>query len=980
MSGAKTKPPRREPYRPTSSFTPSAASQAAPVESDGIDSSGSPALPPLPLDPQHRDLTGGNSLSHTTAAASHAPGSAVGRPSSELLQNSTNIVGRQSRSSSPYLGGPSQYAIPQQQAGAAAISAFATVSVPLPSSVSDGSVSDTSQTRPTPTEPESRTTTTLFPPPTILDITEKGSRSGQGPVTTATEAPTVPTVAGVESGRPYVYDLSINSTEALQAAAVLPYWTSSLHNMLASSLPTAASAAVTHVATHSNSVSTSAGSGVCEPYFASRASTTQRTIQHALVHVLQRERVRSFITRAFHRWLLHCILRLRERQYDGREAAAGMAEREVLSRTSSADQRRQEEQPTPVAATRCALYRCHHPLTADTSRLSSAQTWESPAALAGVLTATTKPTGKATAPTPLPAWIPVGGVSRAARCRVTPIDEGDVDDEDGLHNVDDDAEVPQHTELLQRQEQQHRRGHHCSGDSSSLSDAAAYVDSTYARTGRVAVQGRLLSPHPANPQHRSRVAPLIGAPSRATSIARSLSAASNTSFSQSLGREVSFTPVRQSLSWSFQALLQPQRHDELLGTSLPTTPTTVSVPEVSTLDAAGAAAGSAGVIRPTTTVAGGAAAGAAPATVRRKSVVRHLFSTMSPLNMSPYQSSLNILSSGGGSATPSFDWPHSHSPSDMETTITREGHPLRLHRARSSMGGGAGLIASDSEERSRSLPIYTLQGRQSRGSRGPSSAWGTLRDCHSTLSDSTTPMLATTLTTVPQLLASETEERLAMQAREEQRRLRLQRAMSAVTDHLMMAALNHRSSERGLHPSLRTSAAASPLPEDSDDSSGGSCARRLHHRNDDTREVNLLHTYTVKEHYGGAAWDREAVIGSSTSTRLRLDYDSDGVDTPRHLQRSGCAEEDGHLSDVTDEHVKQSLSCDDEAIDMATALSERSMQALASTSQWGAHVLGPVTIMTSAQENVDQVTNITAAPRVPSPALQRGAYHHSGGW
>ncbi|CAJ1005215.1 hypothetical protein Q4I28_000535 [Leishmania naiffi] len=241
-------------------------------------------------------------------------------------------------------------------------------------------------------------------------------------------------------------------------------------------------------------------------------------------------------------------------------------------------------------------------------------------------------------------------------------------------------------------------------------------------------------------------------------------------------------------------------------------------------------------------------------------------------------------------------------------------------------------------------------------------------------------MLATTLTTVPQLLASETEERLAMQAREEQRRLRLQSAMSAVMDHLMMAALNHRSSERGLHPSLRTSAAASPLPEESDDSSGGSCARRLHHRNDDTREVDLRHTYAVKAHYEGAAWDREAVTRSLTSTRLRLDYDSDGVETPRHLQQSGCAEEDGYLSDVTDEHVKQSLSYDDEAIDTATAISERSMQALASTSQWGAHVLGPVTILTSAEENVDQVTDITAAPRVPSPAPQRCAYHRSGGW
>ncbi|CBZ31152.1 hypothetical protein, unknown function [Leishmania donovani] len=778
-------------------------------------------------------------------------------------------------------------------------------------------LSGTSWARLTTTRRVSRTTEALRPPPLVLHATENDASSGQGTTVATTEGATAATV---ESGHPRVHNRSITSTEDLQLAVAVPYWTSSLHDMLAPSLLTAAAAAaaVTRFATHSSSRRNAVtGSGAREPCSSPRACPMQRAMQHALAHVLQRERVRALITRALHLWHLHCALRRHGRQHGDRETADGVeGRREAPSPTSRVGQRRQGK---PSA-----------------SRL---------------------------------AWTPLGDVGIGVRCGGIASDEGtvyiDADGEEELHDVDDGAEVPRHTELQRCQQQRHHRGRRTTDGDSSLSDAGAHVDGAYDRVDNPGTSTRPLAP-----ASRSSVAPVIGAASRATSIVPPLSALSNASQSQSLARDMSFTSVRWSMSCPFQTPLQPQRQDELCSTSFPQTPVAASVPESRTADGAGvslsvgaaalaeAAAGSLGSAGATgTTVTAEAAA------ERRKRIVQNPLSSKSPRNASPHQCLHNWLSSGvGGGSTSSFDdsgsRPQSCLQSDREAIAAQGGPPLCLRRLRSGAGGGAGLIASDSEDRSISSLINTPQGRQTDAASSCSGAWGPLKDGDSTHSDSTSPMPTVTATTVPQLLAREAEDRLALQTTEERRRLRLQRGMSAVMDQLMMAALHHRSGERGLHPSLRTSTAPSPVLLESDDGCGMDflCACTAETQNEGTTRGSA----GAIEPAASAREPRPSlpppVLQAATSrrTQQRLNYDGDVECTQQHLQRSGRIEgEEGCLCDVTAKNAERCVSRDSaEAVDMATSPSKCSSQTLGSTSQWGAHVLDAVTITTDSHSSV----------------------------
>ncbi|TPP49216.1 hypothetical protein CGC20_4490 [Leishmania donovani] len=667
----------------------------------------------------------------------------------------------------------------------------------------------------------------------------------------------------------------------------------------------------TTVATTEGATAATVESG--HPRVHNRSITSTEDLQLAVA----RERVRALITRALHLWHLHRALRRHGRQHGDRETADGVeGRRETPSPTSRVGQRRQGK---PSA-----------------SRL---------------------------------AWTPLGDVGIGVRCGGIASDEGtvyiDADGEEELHDVDDGAEVPRHTELQRCQQQRHHRGRRTTDGDSSLSDAGAHVDGAYDRVDNPGTSTRPLAP-----ASRSSVAPVIGAASRATSIVPPLSALSNASQSQSLARDMSFTSVRWSMSCPFQTPLQPQRQDELCSTSFPQTPVAASVPESRTADGAGvslsvgaaalaeAAAGSLGSAGATgTTVTAEAAA------ERRKRIVQNPLSSKSPRNASPHQCLHNWLSSGvGGGSTSSFDdsgsRPQSCLQSDREAIAAQGGPPLCLRRLRSGAGGGAGLIASDSEDRSISSLINTPQGRQTDAASSCSGAWGPLKDGDSTHSDSTSPMPTVTATTVPQLLAREAEDRLALQTTEERRRLRLQRGMSAVMDQLMMAALHHRSGERGLHPSLRTSTAPSPVLLESDDGCGMDflCACTAETQNEGTTRGSA----GAIEPAASAREPRPSlpppVLQAATSrrTQQRLNYDGDVECTQQHLQRSGRIEgEEGCLCDVTAKNAERCVSRDSaEAVDMATSPSKCSSQTLGSTSQWGAHVLDAVTITTDSHSSV----------------------------
>ncbi|GET85418.1 hypothetical protein, unknown function [Leishmania tarentolae] len=363
----------------------------------------------------------------------------------------------------------------------------------------------------------------------------------------------------------------------------------------------------------------------------------------------------------------------------------------------------------------------------------------------------------------------------------------------------------------------------------------------------------------------------------------------------------------------------------------------------------------------------------AAASVRRRCMVQHLLCRTSSPSPSRPQCLSNWLPSGVGvGAVSNFDdsfcRSQSQSQSDMEMMLAvQEGVPLRRRRPHSVTGGGAGPIASNVENRLTAPAMNTPQRRQADEADSPSSASGPLKDHDFMQSGSTSPMPMITATTLPQLLAHEAEDRREVQATEDRRRFRLQHGMSAVMDQLMMAVLHHRSGERGLHPSLRTSAAPSPVPLEGHNSSD----------DDDGRDADLLCTCATEAESEGHTWSGARAIGSvaatrepppsssprvqkaatSRTTQRRLNYDSDVVHTQQHPKRGGHTEEEGCLRDVTAEHAGHRVSLDNaDTFGTAIGLSERSLQVFGSTSQWGVHLLEPVTITSGSDGSGVPVT------------------------
>ncbi|KAK7194825.1 hypothetical protein NESM_000403100 [Novymonas esmeraldas] len=475
---------------------------------------------------------------------------------------------------------------------------------------------------------------------------------------------------------------------------------------------------------------------------------------------------------------------------------------------------------------------------------------------------------------------------------------------------------------------------------SAASDGLQNTSEETTTTSFVVVEGEGLAEQPAGPAPRQQllhrttrvgvVTPVISAAavtvpllplssssarsssrSRSRSTSRSRSSQPNTAQRTQLSGSLVLTPTKASATantgWGS---LSP-----LSGRPATTTPATVSA--AATAAAASAAAASA------------ASAASAAAAERRRSMVQHLLSGKSPRNVSPHQSSAALVGVvvTAAAASPCVDASLSQSHSRSVSDMGSGGGGLLLlrshrHRSSSGVGVGGGVGASDSEERSNSSLMYTPRSRQAGGGGGGLyGAWGTPREYESVCSDSTAPAAwMGEWTSLPQLLAREAEDRVATQAREERRWQRLLFSMSAAMDTMMMAALHRRSSERGLHPSLRASAAPTPLPLERSASSSGSDDRLSH----------------ATQESAGRVANRD---------RHCHDDDEDGVDT-------------------------------------STALSERSMHALASTRQWGngAHVLESGSAITSTTTIPDAHRSLAAADRRTSPLpLSRAPRRNSGG-
>ncbi|KPI86138.1 hypothetical protein ABL78_4793 [Leptomonas seymouri] len=143
---------------------------------------------------------------------------------------------------------------------------------------------------------------------------------------------------------------------------------------------------------------------------------------------------------------------------------------------------------------------------------------------------------------------------------------------------------------------------------------------------------------------------------------------------------------------------------------------------------------------------------------------------------------------------------------------------------------------SDSEERSCSSLYFTPRSRQSNGVSGIAVSY----DDEPYLSTGSTSTAATAAAaaaaaaaavdqSLSPLLAREAEDRLLLQSSESSQRTRTQRKISARMDQLLMMALNRNFNERGLHPSLRTSLrtslSLSPVPSPRSDSNSASSRR-----------------------------------------------------------------------------------------------------------------------------------------------------------
>ncbi|KAG5488282.1 hypothetical protein LSCM4_08360 [Leishmania orientalis] len=1021
----KAKSAGRDLCGPASSFTLPAVLRATTNESDGSVGSGSSAPPPLSLGLQRRDLTEEGSPGRKTAAASSSPQLSGPSAYSSPRQQPAAVGAASPNSSHPELLAHQIWKAPSVQqmwwptshgrtsstsgggAMTAAASSPSVVAVaafppgsellssrdsngredtPLPapnaassspppslmprdrmdSSMGSGdesycggsgvcSLSGTGRSRLTTTRRKCGTAAATRPPlPVILHNTEKDARSDEGTMVTTTRSPAVATVAA-GSGRPHEYNLGANPCADIQLTAATPCWTSSLRDMLASSLATAAAATVTHAANHSHKDTNGAGtaSDAREQRSASRASPAQQAMQEALVHILQRERVRALITRALSLWRLHHALRLHEPRRGGGEASAGTAMRKKLSPTPSVGQQDRGGAMSVATTARHALSAHPHPLTADSLSFSSDHQCKSPTAPEGVFSATAESKEATGTSTSLLTWTPLGGMGTGVRCCGISTDEvgvyADADDEDGRRDQGDGVEASRHMDLQQRQQQRHHRDRRGAEGSSSLSDAAPPVDSASHHCGGL----------------------VIDASFTAISMAPPLSAGGNAS-------------AKQSLSSSSHPQLHVPALEEVLSASLAQTPTAASEPAFGTTEG---------------TEASLSARAAMTAAERRKIVVQHLLTSKSPRNVSPHHGNTSFLAGGvGGSGATlslegSFSRPQSHSQSNMGVTVVQVGSLLRPHHPRSGAGSGAGLIASDSEDRSNSS-LHTPKGRQAGVASGFSGVWGSPRDCDSARSRSMTPlpMPLLSITTVPQVLAREAEDRLAVQAREEQRRSRLQRDMSAVMDQLMMAALRRRPSERGLHPSLRASAVASPITGRSNDSSDDSFADDEPRGDGDGRGIDFAYACAMEARSGSSARGSAEAIASAASAprisavspsqaqpvtpwsaRRRLNHNADVLDTQAHRQRNQRTEQESRVSDVTEERAWGSLSRDEEeANGMSTGLSERSMRALGSTRQWGAQVLDAIMIETGAEGNIDQVAS--TAPSLPPRSSSRPSH------
>lgn len=254
------------------------------------------------------------------------------------------------------------------------------------------------------------------------------------------------------------------------------------------------------------------------------------------------------------------------------------------------------------------------------------------------------------------------------------------------------------------------------------------------------------------------------------------------------------------------------------------------------------------------------------AETRRKSVVSQYLAGKPLGNLSPQQSSTNLFTNAGSALTNGVVEVHTlalpgavlsgqHSRSQSGTGGLNASFPCRRSEglwgfasttintaaASHSAGGGAAAAAtaagtlSDAEEHSNSSLYFTPRSRQS----NTASGLGAFIDEDACLSSSRSGISAAAVNSagggvsngarsaaeggqrrgtspgvpsLPHLLIQEAEDRSSVQATEIRRRARMQLEYSARMDQLMMAALRHRSSERGLHPSLRPSAAPSPLP------------------------------------------------------------------------------------------------------------------------------------------------------------------------
>ncbi|KPA73750.1 hypothetical protein ABB37_09649 [Leptomonas pyrrhocoris] len=537
---------------------------------------------------------------------------------------------------------------------------------------------------------------------------------------------------------------------------------------------------------------------------ATAAAGSPNAVLVAVAHIMQRESTRQLLSRVLLRWsLLHKTRQPLHR--NGKNNGERADDAGGGGGGGDAGEGRAHSVPREVRGAACVSRSASSTLTIDSTVNVHANTKRRSASNVR----STSPSGEPAVPvaSPLPPWKPIAGGGVRA-------DSLSVEDRAAVRSDDDDDEVADSGRADAAEERESVRR-----------SAAAFFrqqrqrrDADAASTGKPAAAGRGSTQESPQPTQ----AP-VPTPQRTNSA----SAHDSSNLNVSGPSSVSSTFGQGNLNTNDN------------NSNSPTASSNMTTP------------------RAQTTAGGGGGGGGGGGEARRKSIVAQYLAGKPPGNLSPQLQSSATPSSyaNAGPATSgvmdahTFSLPgamfnpHSRSPSGVSSTAFAGGALNSSFPRRRSEGmwgpnatttafmGGAAHTAgfSDSEEHSSSSLYYTPCSRRSNGVSGTYASFDD-DHCLSSSSMSMAAMAAASAATatspvahsIPQLLAREVEKRGLLLSSESRRRGRMQTAMSAQLDQLIMMALHRRTGERGLHPSLRASTAPSPMATPHSMSSGSS--------------------------------------------------------------------------------------------------------------------------------------------------------------